>query len=819
MGFLSFSSVSFLIAGSVCAAGPVLIHLLNRRRHRVVKWGAMDFLRQAMKQNRKVLEWRDFLLLAMRTLAVLLFGTALARPFLAQQQAATDVRQPLHAVLIVDNSLSMSYETLEGSLLDQAKRKSREFIELLPRGSRVTVIPACGSREFISSEALENVEAAREALGRIEIVDRSASLTRVIELARVACEASPEFAKRVVFIGDQQELTWQKPITAELQNDLPTIQCVVVRPAESENSWVSDVRVPDGLADVETTTTIVVEVSHQGNSPRRDLQVTLASGETVLGQQTVNVEPGGTREVTFECVLGGLGATPEPGQVSFLPLTAKIGPDRLAADDQRVLAVPVVAALNVVFIDQYAEGHEDVARGRLGETRHLRKLLAPNSGRSDAPRQPIKVRHLAAEMVDRETLADARLVVVAGLDQPELLVPILADYVQAGGQLLIAAGADFDAAAWNGAAWRGGQGILPLPLKPEPIGVTPDEAPEKLAPFQLSFASFADEPIFRLAGLSRSDLQSLYAEPFFFKAVAVDESAEALAAVKASEEVRVENEQSRDMDDGETPWLKWAAEDFKGSEKGKTTQLPRVLARYDGPGTPAFLVSREMGRGRVLFCTSGVLSPWNTLPKTNAVLLFDRLMREMIENTLPECNFTPNERLTLPLPRAEQHLAVSLLRPSAALEEPLDVMYVSAARRGVVVNGLLSRGIYQVTGRRLGGMTADGKQPAIWNVPLAVNGEADESDLTPLTRSKFVDLTKGNNLGWVAAGEELALAGAVVNGQGTWWWTVLGVVGLLAGEMVVAGVGGQRIAAEKQFVAQPKSISSRPAQQRSVAIS
>ena len=175
MGFLSFSSISFLIAGAACATGPALIHLLNRRRHRVVKWGAMDFLRQAMKQNRKVLEWRDFLLLAMRTLAVLLFGTALARPFFAQQQAATDVRQPLHAVLIIDNSLSMSYETLEGSLLDQAKRKAREFIELLPRGSRVTVIPACGSREFVSSESLENVEAAREALGRRSICQSNAS--------------------------------------------------------------------------------------------------------------------------------------------------------------------------------------------------------------------------------------------------------------------------------------------------------------------------------------------------------------------------------------------------------------------------------------------------------------------------------------------------------------------------------------------------------------------------------------------------------------------------------------------------------------------
>lgn len=825
MGFLSFSSISFLVAGAVCAVGPVLIHLLNRRRHRVVKWAAMDFLRQAMKQNRKVLEWRDFLLLAMRTLAVLLFGTALARPFFASQQVAIDVRQPLHAVLIIDNSLSMAYETLEGSLLEQAKRKGREFIEQLPRGSRVSVIAAGGSLDYVHGEALDTLEEAREALSRIEIVDRTASLTRVLELARLACEAAPELAKRIVFIGDQQELNWRMLPSGESAGDLPPIQCVVVRPAEWENTWVAALRVQDGLADVETPTTVIVEVAHQGVGPRRDLPVSLTSGETILGQQIVTVEPGGTREVSFECVLGGLGAAPEAAQVSFLPLTAKIGADRLTADDRRSLAVPVVAALNVVFVDQYAKGQEDVTRGRLGETRALRKLLAPPGAQQDALRQPIKIRHLAPESLNRETLADARLVVVAGLSDPAGMVPVLADYVQQGGQLLIAAGADFDPSAWNATAWQGGQGILPLPLKSELIGVTPEEAPEKLAPFQLSFASLADEPMFQLAGVSRQDLQALYAEPFFFKAVAVDESAEALAAIEVAEVVRIEDEQNRDADEVTTPWLSWAEERASSGVGGGKAKLPQILARYDGAGNPAFLVSRAMRRGRVLFCTSGVLSSWNTLPKTNAVLLFDQIMRGMIESTLPECNLPPNEHWTLQLPRAEQHLAVSLLRPGAAVEEPLDVTYVSAERRGVVVNGLLSRGVYAVTGRRLAGSTQVGQEAAVWELPLAVNGEAEESDLTPLTRSKFDENAKGMSFRWVAAGEEIELAGAVVNGQGTWWWVILVVVVLLAAEMVVIVMpsvarrdsmgswGGGRLAA------QPGTVNSRPMEQRGASIS
>src|SRR5262245_35352854 len=110
MGWVSFSAWQFAAAGAICAAGPIIIHLLNRRRYRVVHWAAMEFLRHAIHRNRRILQIRDLLLLILRTAAVLLFGTALARPYLAKQQEKFDDRQPLHAVIVIDNSLSMAYE-------------------------------------------------------------------------------------------------------------------------------------------------------------------------------------------------------------------------------------------------------------------------------------------------------------------------------------------------------------------------------------------------------------------------------------------------------------------------------------------------------------------------------------------------------------------------------------------------------------------------------------------------------------------------------------------------------------------------------------
>src|SRR5689334_7888587 len=93
---LSFEASSFAIAGALAAAAPIIIHLLNRRRFKTVSWAAMDFLREALERNRRVLHFRDILLLALRILAVVLFGMVLARPFFKGSAAGA----LWHAVLL-----------------------------------------------------------------------------------------------------------------------------------------------------------------------------------------------------------------------------------------------------------------------------------------------------------------------------------------------------------------------------------------------------------------------------------------------------------------------------------------------------------------------------------------------------------------------------------------------------------------------------------------------------------------------------------------------------------------------------------------------
>jgi Aerotolerance regulator N-terminal/von Willebrand factor type A domain len=844
VGFLSFTAWQFALAGAICASGPIIIHLLNRRRFKVIEWAAMDFLREAMQRNRRIMQIRDILLLLLRTAAVLLFGLALAQPFFATREEEFNDRQPLHAVIVVDNSLSMAYEALDGNLLAKAKDRARQLIDKLPAGSKMSIIPACGGRDW-TLDPYGTKENALEALDKIEIVDRSASLVRAVNEAKRASEAAPELAKRIVFISDQQQLNWRDLRNADLLKDLPAMQVVDVAPAEWENTWIADLRVQDGLADVETPTTVIVEIEHRGSTARRDVQVTLSMGETVLGEKTVTIEPGlGGKEVDFEVVFNALPQLPEPDKPVFVPLRASLAPDRLAADDERHLAVPVVASLPVVFVDQYGADGEDLIQSKVGETRPLRKLLAPKTSRTDAPRQLVKVRHIALADLTQDVLSDARLVVLAGIQDPGDSVPLLRQYVQQGGRLVIAAGAAFDPSAWNDAAWLDGAGILPLPLAREPIGEVPEAAGDSLQVFHLSFESLAGEDYFQVANVGEPELRDLFAEPFFFKAVEVEASAETLDRLRAADEKRLEEEltamaaaqarrselaakqgrgelspaerQLLESDDAKLreirpQWLTWAGSSERiadtaeqslpdsSAERARILQTlalqrqPKVLATFEGDKHSPYLVSRPVGRGEVIFAASGLASSWNTLATTNAIVAFDRILRSQLQRTLAERNFAARERLTLPLASDEPNLTVSLARPGhKEPDEPLDVGYLggssaSGAERGVTVTNLLTRGVYRVAALRTVA-SADPQLAAdrpVWEVPLVVSGDASESDLSPLARDDFDQLAANANLRWIGPAEDISLAGVAIHGQTSWWWLALAVFLILLAEMAL----------------------------------
>ena len=98
------------------------------------------------------------------------------------------------------------------------------------------------------------------------------------------------------------------------------------------------------------------------------------------------------------------------------------------------------------------------------------------------------------------------------------------------------------------------------------------------------------------------------------------------------------------------------------------------------------------------------------------------------------------------------------------------------------MRGATQRGIYTVTAYEQ--ESGDQLQGAkLWSVPLALNGPAEESDLTTVSREQLSELLSNTQYRWIGPGETISVEGAQVWGQNLWWWFALAVLGCLLLEM------------------------------------
>ncbi|GAF75952.1 unnamed protein product, partial [marine sediment metagenome] len=179
---MGFGQIIFLL-GIAAVAGPILIHLLIRPRFKRIPYTMIDFLEVSQKQSRATRRLRELLILLLRCAIVALMACMFAEPFLRLKGDKVD--RPDHHFIMVDNSLSMTYQDQGQSHLDRAVEKAIQYV----RGHQAApamfdVYTFCGGRRGSKLTAA----AAVNALKRITAAARKADLTDFSAAARVAIE-------------------------------------------------------------------------------------------------------------------------------------------------------------------------------------------------------------------------------------------------------------------------------------------------------------------------------------------------------------------------------------------------------------------------------------------------------------------------------------------------------------------------------------------------------------------------------------------------------------------------------------------------------
>jgi hypothetical protein len=411
---MSFLNPLYLFA-ALAALVPLVIHLLHRQKARIEVFPSLEFLRRMMRKKTRRFHLKQILLLIARILLVLFIALALARPTITGGRVVRG-HLPTTAVLIIDDSFSMSRKVADGRLFDLAKQRALDLLEYFDRSDELYLMAGSAPLGAHGGAKKASPETLRERIGGISFGNAPTDIAGPLGEAVSVLGESQNPNKEIYVISDMQELGWEG-LTDSLGDPQSDIKVMLVDVGEQDaNACVDDVsfRIPAGSDDLEMEVTF-----ERFNSDDRQGRVAEVYLKGSLLDRAVFSPGEFSRETeTFRI----------PAFEGFLWGRVAMAEDKLEIDDVRYFAVP----------------SRSRAVGIVGRDFYLRTALSPGRGGSF---QPIEIDEGA---VSRETLAAIDVLVVADVARfTPLEIDAISDYVAGGGSIFVLLGNNVDIGSYN----------------------------------------------------------------------------------------------------------------------------------------------------------------------------------------------------------------------------------------------------------------------------------------------------------------------------------------------------------------------------------
>ncbi|TVQ62741.1 MAG: VWA domain-containing protein [Phycisphaerales bacterium] len=472
---MTFLHAGIALAGLACVAIPILIHLLSRQRRKPIVWGAMRFLLEAYRKQRRRLQLEQLLLLAARCLLILLLGAAIARPLLERAGVFAGGAGTRSVYIVIDNALASGVRDADETrtALDRHKASAAALLDALAPGDRAALITLGAPAQTIVLPPSPDIGAVRALIERIEPTDAAAdtpgALRRIGE--EIGRADSSDDALVVIlsdFLAGSADLNQPLPRALESAAADGRLRILAAEPATIARTNVQVTALeplrpiiltgapgPDGRTTLTGASEQVrVQLRRTGPGVAERAVTTVRVGVTHARAggapvQAARVEvrwAPGQSEATAGVVVDGALLTLEAG--AHAALIAEIDQDALPGDNVHRRPVQVRDALRIGLVDRRRlGGPARIDRMTGGEW--VRLALRPGAA------TPMEMIDVLPGALDAATLASLDALVIT---RPDLLDDDgwarVGRFAHAGGLVLVAPPAEASVHLWSDAMSR-----------------------------------------------------------------------------------------------------------------------------------------------------------------------------------------------------------------------------------------------------------------------------------------------------------------------------------------------------------------------------
>jgi len=193
MRAVTFLNPTLAMVGLLSIAAPIIIHILMRRKRRPITWGAMRFVAEAYRRQRRRMNLEQMLLLLSRCALVALVALAVGKPLIGVAAGGSE-NGPRTLYILIDNSLSsglMEPRALPEPDIAQLRASALTLIAALDpaNGDRVAVFTVAGPVQAAIFPPTTQLAAARDFIQDIHVTHARAAWPAAIAQVRAEIES------------------------------------------------------------------------------------------------------------------------------------------------------------------------------------------------------------------------------------------------------------------------------------------------------------------------------------------------------------------------------------------------------------------------------------------------------------------------------------------------------------------------------------------------------------------------------------------------------------------------------------------------------
>jgi hypothetical protein len=344
-----------VLFGLLSAAIPILLHLFNLRKLKTIEFSTLSFLKELQKTKIRRIKVRQWLLLLLRTLLILLIVLAFSRPTLKGSLPGAMAEQAkTTAVLVIDDSPSMTANDAHGDFFKQATDAAVGVTNLLKDGDEAVIVKLSDTRANTTTslpQAQRNFSAVRSALHEMKPSFIHRTFDDALRYSATCLAPSKNFNQEVYIFSD-----FKTGSVAQTQASIPDFGFspatqfffVPIGERELQNVSIDTVEIPNTIFEINKPFTVKARITNHSAVAVHNHLLSIIQDGTRATQKGFDLAAG--QSITMEFTI-------TPKHTGFVNGMIELEDDDLEFDNRRYFTVDVPKEIRIALIGSTTDAH------------------------------------------------------------------------------------------------------------------------------------------------------------------------------------------------------------------------------------------------------------------------------------------------------------------------------------------------------------------------------------------------------------------------------------------------------------------------------